>query len=66
MLFLTMALPNILGLFILSGDVKKELEESFVELKTVLENYNKSLKKKPIAENVSEKKDGAKKQMGLF
>jgi len=49
-----------------STAVKKELEESFIELKTVLENYNKSLKKKPIAENVSEKKDGAKKQMGLF
>ena len=49
-----------------STAVKKELEESFIELKTVLENYNESLKKKPIAENVSEKKDGAKKQMGLF
>ena len=49
-----------------STAVKKELEESFIELKTVLENYNESLKKKPIAENMPEKKDGAKKQMGLF
>ena len=34
MLFLTMALPNILGLFILSGDVKKELEEYMLKLKS--------------------------------
>lgn len=34
MLFLTMALPNILGLFILSGDVKKELDEYLLKLKS--------------------------------
>ncbi|MDO8555445.1 MAG: uracil-DNA glycosylase [bacterium] len=49
-----------------STAVKKELEESFIKLKAVLENYSESLKKKPVVENVPEKKDGAKKQMGLF
>jgi AGCS family alanine or glycine:cation symporter len=34
MLFLTMALPNILGLFILGGDVKRELEEYMLKLKS--------------------------------
>ena len=34
MLMLAMALPNILGLFILSGDVKKQLEEYLVKLKS--------------------------------
>ncbi|QOY54837.1 alanine:cation symporter family protein [Candidatus Sulfurimonas marisnigri] len=34
MLMLTMALPNILGLFILSGDVKKQLEDYLVKLKS--------------------------------
>ncbi|MEK6659344.1 MAG: alanine/glycine:cation symporter family protein [Campylobacterota bacterium] len=34
MLFLTMALPNILGLFIMSGDVKKDLEEYMLKLKS--------------------------------
>ena len=34
MLMLVMALPNILGLFILSGDVKKQLEEYLVKLKS--------------------------------
>ncbi|ABB43503.1 Sodium:alanine symporter [Sulfurimonas denitrificans DSM 1251] len=34
MLFLTMSLPNILGLFILSKDVKRALEEYLVKLKS--------------------------------
>lgn len=34
MLMLAMALPNILGLFILSGDVKKQLEEYMKKLKS--------------------------------
>ncbi|MDQ1244685.1 MAG: alanine or glycine:cation symporter, family [Campylobacterota bacterium] len=34
MLFLTMALPNILGLFMLGGDVKRELEEYMLKLKS--------------------------------
>ncbi|QOY52279.1 alanine/glycine:cation symporter family protein [Candidatus Sulfurimonas baltica] len=34
MLMLTMAVPNILGLFILSGDVKKQLEDYLVKLKS--------------------------------
>ncbi len=34
MLFLTMALPNILGLFILSGDVKRDLEIYMSKLKS--------------------------------
>ncbi|MDD5372740.1 MAG: alanine/glycine:cation symporter family protein [Sulfurimonas sp.] len=34
MLFLTMALPNILGLFIMSGDVKKDLQEYLLKLKS--------------------------------
>jgi AGCS family alanine or glycine:cation symporter len=34
MLMLAMALPNILGLFILSGDVKRELEEYMLKLKS--------------------------------
>ncbi len=34
MLMLAMALPNIFGLFILSGDVKKELKEYLVKLKS--------------------------------
>ncbi len=34
MLFLAMALPNILGLFILGGDVKRELEEYMLKLKS--------------------------------
>ncbi len=34
MLMLAMALPNILGLFILSGDVKKQLEEYLKKLKS--------------------------------
>ncbi|MDQ1339011.1 MAG: alanine or glycine:cation symporter, family [Campylobacterota bacterium] len=42
MLFLTMALPNILGLFILSKDVKKELDEYLKKLK------NKELERETI------------------
>jgi AGCS family alanine or glycine:cation symporter len=34
MLMLAMALPNILGLFILSGDVKKQLDEYMIKLKS--------------------------------
>ena len=34
MLFLTMAIPNIFGLYILSGDVKKQLHEYLVKLKS--------------------------------
>ena len=34
MLMLAMALPNILGLFILSGDVKKQLDEYMAKLKS--------------------------------
>jgi len=34
MLFLTMAIPNIFGLYILSGDVKKQLKEYLVKLKS--------------------------------
>jgi len=34
MLLLAMALPNILGLFILGGDVKRELEEYMLKLKS--------------------------------
>ncbi|MEA2112278.1 MAG: alanine/glycine:cation symporter family protein [Campylobacterota bacterium] len=34
MLMLAMALPNIFGLFILSGDVKKELKEYLIKLKS--------------------------------
>jgi len=34
MLMLAMALPNILGLFILSGDVRKQLDEYMIKLKS--------------------------------
>lgn len=46
--------------------VKKELEESFIKLKTVLKNCDESSKKKTAAENIPEKKENAQKQMGLF
>jgi AGCS family alanine or glycine:cation symporter len=34
MLFLTMAIPNIFGLYVLSGDVKKQLKEYLAKLKS--------------------------------
>jgi AGCS family alanine or glycine:cation symporter len=34
MLFLTMAIPNIIGLYILSGDVRKQLKVYLEKLKS--------------------------------